>query len=204
MPKQPPRTPRKLPTQERSRATVDAILQATAYILVKRGWEALTTNVIAERAGVNIASLYQFFPNKEAIVLELERRHIEETRAKIREVYARHRGESLRARTRTLVEAGVAAHAVAPELHRVFSNELPRRRSVPTPAPFVLPDGDAELRALDLPHPELAGWMIGTVAHAVVHQGIIERKGDIESGALVDELVTLLVRYVQRTRRKRG
>ncbi|MGC0013988.1 TetR/AcrR family transcriptional regulator, partial [Ralstonia pseudosolanacearum] len=56
-----PVKPRKLPTQERSRATVDAIMQAATYILVKFGWERLTTNAIAERAGVNIGSLYQYF-----------------------------------------------------------------------------------------------------------------------------------------------
>ncbi|MGB8666049.1 MAG: TetR/AcrR family transcriptional regulator, partial [Serratia inhibens] len=67
--------PRKRPVQERSRITVDAIVQASAYILNESGWEGLTTNAIAERAGVNISSLYQFFPNKEAIINELQRRH---------------------------------------------------------------------------------------------------------------------------------
>ncbi|WP_240999097.1 TetR/AcrR family transcriptional regulator [Pseudomonas viridiflava] len=46
--------PRKTPAQARSRATVDAIIQATTYILTKVGWDGLTTNAIAERAGVNI------------------------------------------------------------------------------------------------------------------------------------------------------
>lgn len=56
--------PRRRPVQSRSQATVEAVLQATAYILVRDGYARLTTNRIAERAGVNIASLYQFFPNK--------------------------------------------------------------------------------------------------------------------------------------------
>lgn len=62
---------RKKPQQERSVATVQAILQAAAYILARDGWEAFTTNAVAEKAGVNTASLYQYFPNKEAIVAEL-------------------------------------------------------------------------------------------------------------------------------------
>jgi AcrR family transcriptional regulator len=63
--------PRKRPRQERSRFTVEAILEAAADILVRDGYETLTTNRIADRAGVNVASLYQYFPGKEAIVAEV-------------------------------------------------------------------------------------------------------------------------------------
>jgi len=59
---------RKTPRQDRSRATFEALLDATADILVRHGYAKLTTNRIADRAGVNIASLYQYFPGKEAIV----------------------------------------------------------------------------------------------------------------------------------------
>lgn len=194
--------PRKTPTQERSRATVDAILQATTYVLVKAGWDALTTNTIAERAGVNIASLYQFFPNKESIVRELERRHVEETNARIAKVYARHRGESLQARVRTLIEAVLAAHSVAPELHRAFSEDLPREQR--TKEKLSIQDsGLAELSRMNLPHPELAAWLIRNMVHTAIHQGVIERRGDAESGALVDELVILITRYMHRPARAR-
>jgi len=73
--KSPPVNPRKITVQARSRATVDAIIQAATYILTEIGWAGLTTNAIAERAGVNIGSLYQFFPNKEAVIAELQRQH---------------------------------------------------------------------------------------------------------------------------------
>ena len=76
-------SPTKLPRQARSRATVEAILKATADILAKHGYARLTTNGIAERAGVNIASLYQYFPSKQAIVAELRRRHGIEQRAAV-------------------------------------------------------------------------------------------------------------------------
>src|SRR5262249_62418487 len=79
-------SPRKTPRQDRSRATVEALLEATAHILVRDGYARLTTNRIAERAGVNIASLYQYFPGKEAIVAELRRRHGDEQRAELRRV----------------------------------------------------------------------------------------------------------------------
>jgi AcrR family transcriptional regulator len=193
------KSPRKRPRQERSRATVEAILQAAAYILVERGWEALTTNAIARRAGVNIASLYQFFPDKQAIVAELERRHVAETRKKIAEVFLRHRGDRLEARARTLVEAGIAAHRVEPELHRVFADVVPHDRHERRD-PFVVAGAIAELSELGLPHPDLTAWIVAVVSHAVVHEAIVERKADVESGALADELVWLLVRYLKRPR----
>jgi len=64
---------RKTPRQIRAQATVEAILEASAHILVDFGHGALTTNKIAERAGVSIGSLYQYFPNKEAVMTELIR-----------------------------------------------------------------------------------------------------------------------------------
>jgi len=63
--------PRKIPRQGRSRATVDAILDACAEGLAIRGYEPLTTNAISERAGVSIGTLYEYFPNREAIAAAL-------------------------------------------------------------------------------------------------------------------------------------
>lgn len=62
------RRPRKEPRQARSQATVGVILDATALLLVDEGYEQTTTNRIAERAGVSIGSLYQYFPNRDAVV----------------------------------------------------------------------------------------------------------------------------------------
>lgn len=63
--------PRKTPIQERSRATVEVIVEAAARILFREGADALSTNRIAEVAGVSVGSLYQYFPNREAIVTAL-------------------------------------------------------------------------------------------------------------------------------------
>ena len=62
---------RKSPKQQRALATADAIVQATQQIIVKDGYKAATTNRIAETAGVSVGSLYQYFPNKQAIVRTL-------------------------------------------------------------------------------------------------------------------------------------
>lgn len=66
--------PRKKPTQERSAATVDAIVEAAIRILRRDGWPGLTTTRVAELAGVSVGSLYQYFPNRAAIAVDIVRR----------------------------------------------------------------------------------------------------------------------------------
>lgn len=69
---------RKTPVQERARKTIETILEATAQILVEEGGERLTTNHLARKAGFSIGTIYQYFPNKEAIVLALIEQQREE------------------------------------------------------------------------------------------------------------------------------
>jgi AcrR family transcriptional regulator len=80
----PPRlrtAPRKRPTQARATATVEAILLATSRLLAREGYDRLSTNRVAEEAGVSVGSLYQYFPSKEALVATLAERHRERTMA---------------------------------------------------------------------------------------------------------------------------
>lgn len=72
-------SPRKSPSQERSRQTVQRILDAAARVFHEQGYTGATTNDIADEAGVSIGSLYQYFPNKDALLVALTRRHIELT-----------------------------------------------------------------------------------------------------------------------------
>lgn len=72
---------RKEPRQARSRATVDAIVQAGAHILGERGWDGFTTNEVADIAGVSIGSLYQYFPDKRSLVEAIRRRHVDDVLA---------------------------------------------------------------------------------------------------------------------------
>src|SRR5262245_44018873 len=75
MARKPQSSPRKTASQKRSRFTVDALLDATARILVKEGFNRTSTNKIAATAGVSIGSLYQYFPSKEALVAAVVDRH---------------------------------------------------------------------------------------------------------------------------------
>src|ERR1700753_469595 len=69
-------TPRKLPVQRRSEETVAAIVEGAARILEKDGFEKFNTNSVAEKAGVSIGSLYQYFPNKDVLLAELMDREL--------------------------------------------------------------------------------------------------------------------------------
>ncbi len=69
--------PRKRPAQARAQDTVEALLQATAELLERGGYARLTTNHVAQRAGVSVGSLYQYFPNKEALCHALAERHFQ-------------------------------------------------------------------------------------------------------------------------------
>ncbi|MBV1920136.1 MAG: TetR/AcrR family transcriptional regulator [Pseudomonadales bacterium] len=76
MTKKKPLTPRKMASQARSKQTIEFILQAAAQVLEDKGYDKATTDRIAEKAGVSIGTLYQYFPNKDSIFVELRVRHI--------------------------------------------------------------------------------------------------------------------------------
>lgn len=188
---------RKRPKQERAVATVEAILQAATYILKRKGWAAFTTNAVAEKAGVNIASLYQYFPNKEALVAELQRRHVRRARAA---VPAPGREASLPEYLRAMLEAGVAEHRVDPQLHQVFDERLPRtgRRAAREGSVDPAPAWEARIKPLvQVPDLALATFISTTAAHAVIHEAAIERPELLDHPLFVDELVRLLSAYLQ-------
>jgi AcrR family transcriptional regulator len=115
---------RKRPQQARSRATIDAILDAAAHILGERGWEGLTTNAVAEAAGASIGSLYQYFPDKLALIDAVRRRHFDDVLAVLR---AAANVEISRAvRIAALVDGMIAVHSRHPTAHRVLLEESPR------------------------------------------------------------------------------
>lgn len=81
---------RKTPTQQRSRQTIETILEATAQILEEDGGERLTTNRLADRAGYSIGTIYQYFPNREAILLALIERQRKDVQRRIDRVLKMH------------------------------------------------------------------------------------------------------------------
>ena len=115
---------RREPRQGRSRQTVHAVLGAVPRVIRREGIDAVTTNRIAEAAGVSIGSLYQYFPDKKAIFNALHERHVEDVHLVIERTVT-ERSSSLDEFTRTLVEGLADLHAAEPELHELVSQQVP-------------------------------------------------------------------------------
>ena len=133
--------PRKTPVQPRARETRDRILGAAARVFSRHGYAAGTTNRIAAEAGLSIGSLYQYFPNKDAILVALVRQHVVEGAAAVGDAAVaagRLAPDDLAGRVALVVDAFVDVHARDPALHQVLFEEAPR-------PPELL----AELRALE-------------------------------------------------------
>jgi AcrR family transcriptional regulator len=118
--------PRKLASQERSRLTVDALLEATARILMKEGYDRASTNKIAAVAGVSIGSLYQYFPSKEALVAGVIDRHTQKLSQVIRNALVRVAARPIEVAAREFVSVAIDAHRINPKLHGVLSEQIPR------------------------------------------------------------------------------
>jgi AcrR family transcriptional regulator len=109
---------RKQPRQRRSRATVDALVEATGQVLAREGLERTTTRRIAERAGVSVGSLYQYFPGREALVAALVERMLEEDRRLFQRVAREHARASLRELVEAVCRAFVRRHLAQRALYR--------------------------------------------------------------------------------------
>ena len=128
--------PRKMPGQARSQETVGVILEASARILESAGLRGFNTNAIAAKAGVSVGSLYQYFPNKDAIVLALIGSYEEGLHNAVFEAIQAGRGQELKRRLRLLVRALVRVHYHRPRLNRVLEAEEERLGSRADDAAF--------------------------------------------------------------------
>jgi AcrR family transcriptional regulator len=118
---------RRRPTQRRAVETVEAVLDATVRLLKRSGSSGITTNRIAEVAGVSIGSLYQYFPNRGAIFNALHQRHIDQIDRMIQDIVVKHAGAPLKDLIRAIIEAMVKSHAVDPALPELLIREVPHR-----------------------------------------------------------------------------
>lgn len=101
--------PRKSPVQARSAASVDAILEATIQVLLTVGKERLTTTRVAFRAGVSVGTLYQYFPNKSALLQAALKRHLDEVTEAVERVCQEQKGNTLREMATAVINAFLEA-----------------------------------------------------------------------------------------------
>ena len=113
---QPAFEPRKTPIQARSTVTVEAIAEATVQVLLSHGSERLTTTKVAERAGVSVGTLYQYFPNKRSLLFAVLADHLDKVSTAVESACARSRHLSLAAMVQAVVEAFVDAKMLRPDV----------------------------------------------------------------------------------------
>ena len=112
--------PRKRPQQLRSRVTIDTIFEAAIQVLLANGLDRITTIQIAERAGVSVGSLYQYFPNKNALLAAIVKRHVGEvTDITIAACNSAH-GKTIGEMCATMMSAFVDAKTRRPEVSRAL------------------------------------------------------------------------------------
>lgn len=118
----PPETlkPRKTPIQARSAATVDAIFLATIQVLLAEGAQRLTTTRVAERAGVSVGTMYQYFPHKQALLYAVVHQHLAEFVEAFETACLKHHNESIAAMTEGMVNAFLDSKTRDPDATRAL------------------------------------------------------------------------------------
>jgi AcrR family transcriptional regulator len=199
-------TPRKLPRQERSRALFDAILDAAARILAQHGRDALNTNLVAEKAGVSIGSLYQYFPNREAIIASVASRHFHRMYHHVA-VPGPKTDATLEAAIARIAQSLFAAHRIDPALHAVLDGDLPHSHEadhdhhhVGTKDAMIEqirnlpPQASSEIRRSDI---ELAALTVTELVHAMAHAAIVHPHSEHDTADFEREAVRAAVAYLR-------
>jgi AcrR family transcriptional regulator len=212
MVRRPQTKPRKIASQERSRSTVEALLEATARILKKDGYDQASTNRIAAVAGVGIGSLYQYFPSKEALVATVVERHTQALLQVARERFLEAAAQPIERSMRELVAAGIDAHRVDAKLHRVLSEEMPHTARLAnvdavqqTSQEFLRSYLAAHRDEIGIADLDLAAFILVTTVEALTHSAVLRRSDLLtheKVGIFIDEVTGLVVRYLQIDGRK--
>jgi AcrR family transcriptional regulator len=181
---------------------VEVILEAAARVFVRSGYPRATTNRIAEAAGISVGSLYQYFPSKDAIAVELLRRY----RATLVNLVLRHLEQveesTLESVVRALVGAVLRAEGIDPALHRVLIEQVLRTSARGEIVGFeeaiekVLSDAIRGARGrLFERDPDMTAFVVVRAVLGTVHSAVVDRPS-VNGPALVDELTRLIVRFL--------
>lgn len=203
--------PRKTPRQQRARQTLAAILEAAAQVFEREGYTRTTTDRIAARAGVSIGSLYQYFPNKDAIVVALAKQHVDAGLARVNALLAgASGGDALESvdidvLLRVLVHELIATHRDHPRLHRLLFVEAPISEEQHARLEALENELIVRIASLLRAHPqvsvrapELAAWMLVHVTQDLVHDFVVHPPlVEHTEEMFVDHLTGLLSAYVR-------
>jgi len=192
--------PRKTPTQQRAWRTRERIVAAAARVFAEHGYGSGTTDRIAAEAGLSIGSLYQYFPNKGAILAALTQAHLENASGVVRTHLAERRplADWLPELTRALVDL----HAADPRLHRVLFDETPRPPELlarfrevtdeTVTAVATLLRGDP---GVAVPAPERSARFVVAIIESLIHR-MVGPAPDLDAAELSEEIVVIVTRYL--------
>jgi AcrR family transcriptional regulator len=199
-----PTKPRKSPQQDRSKATVEAILEAAAQLLVELRYARMTTAKVATRAGVSVGSLYQYFPSKDALIGALVARKFARVEPVMREMIARTEGQPLEARVRTIIAATIMDKAENPALAQALAEQMPKVDGVDYKAAMseaavanirvVLDQHRGEIAVKDL---DLAAFMLVHAVEGVIAAALLSAPVALDDPRLVDGLVRMTMGYLK-------
>jgi AcrR family transcriptional regulator len=186
---------------------VAAILEAAAQLIAEDGYAAASTNRIAGRAGVSIGSLYQYFPNKEAILIGLIEQHQRAIQPVIERSLVQLRDPSvpLASAMRELFQRLVAAHADSPRLNRALTEEVPhppdlRRRERERDQAYVerLAEILARRPEARIRDPLVAAQVLVQATTALARWISHDAPEHVGRDVLIDEAAGMLTAYVLR------
>ncbi|MEV4346007.1 TetR/AcrR family transcriptional regulator [Actinoplanes sp. NPDC049596] len=198
-------SPRRTPRQVRAELTRERILTAAAHVFAEFGYAAGTTNRIAERARVSIGSLYQYFPNKDAILAQLLVRHIDRGRWTEADQLDLSPG-TLEATVRALVRDAIDNHDDDPQLLRIMIEEASLSQELLDTIERHGEERIAQVRDLLARHPDVRVGNLGTAAELItftvemnIHKLLAApRTVPVEAvEAVEDELVAMITRYLR-------
>jgi AcrR family transcriptional regulator len=196
-------TPRKQPRQARSLATVSAIFEATIQVLVSDGPRRLTTTRVAERAGVSIGSMYQYFPHKQALFYALNERYLVRLAERIETTCLAQHGAVLADMVEALVKTYWVAKTERPEVTRALYKSVAELDNEPLVTAFakrvdtatekmLLSSSDGSFTDLATVTLTLLSTVFGTV-RSIFERDLPAAKGD----AVCEQLVVVCVAYLK-------
>lgn len=199
---------RKQPQQARSNELVAAILDAAIQVLAKEGAQRFTTARVAERAGVSIGSLYQYFPNKAAILFRLQSDEWRRTSELLRDILA-DRAKPPLVRLRTLVHAFIRSECEEAAIRVALSDAAPLYRDAPE-AQDARAAGEGIVAAFmreALPKASdatrvLAGELIATTLSEVGRTFSVEARSEAEIAAYAGAMADMFCAYLAKLARR--
>lgn len=193
---------RKTPQQARSREMVERIVAAARQVLVSGGYEGFSTNRVARAAGVSPGSLYQYFPDKAALLDVVLDRYWDDVAARVAAALTDRLGGLGPDTFRGVAEALVAAVESDPVLLRVLGEELPLARNRVRRAALERQVRDVLTAALAArpelsrrPDPALAAWLLVLVAEQLAQRWVLDEPG-FSRETFLDEFATLVGAYL--------